>query len=283
MGSGAVFMGREVPPVETITDINEYAIEFFKNIKTHPEKFWDLLNQHLSNLYSEGVDNIDHGRKCFNEWKLGVVHKDTDPVERSVFFYLITKNAMNGIWRKNKKGECNSSYCKVLTGRGIMTREWFDIVRERIKHTNFQHMDFRTSLKYASQCSSTFVFLDPPYRLKTIENGRGCVTTYNAKKFTDQDHQDLNTVLLQAQYNWLLTINDDDWIREIYKECYIVPHEVFYSCSQTSNGRGRRPELLIANYDISKVQLDLDAAAKNTKHKSISGVMDSLPNSGRKS
>jgi DNA adenine methylase len=100
----------------------------------------------------------------------------------------------------------------------------------------------------------SFIFLDPPYRYTgKIKNDKGCVTVYNGEIFTDEQHLKLNKYLRGIkQAKWLMTINDDEWIRELYDGYEIVSNSVFYSCSNTKAGRGHRKELLIANYPITE-------------------------------
>jgi DNA adenine methylase len=252
LGSGTVLIGKPPAAGEIASDLNYYVINFFKVLQDNPEEFWSQYLSYKAILLVWGKGQFEHLKK--------IVVKTNDPVIKAVAFYLITKVCMNGIWRLNKAGECNSSYCGQTTGRGFMDREFFDAVLERIKDVNFIHINAKiavTSSIFLPDQDKMFMFLDPPYRYTgKIKENKGCVTTYNGLRFTEQDHIDLESYLRQLSCKWLMTINDDEVIRELYKDYDIIPHDVRYCASQTPAGRGLRPELLVANYDITSRRQD---------------------------
>lgn len=229
LGTGGVLIGTPSVDHEYGYDLNTYLINYYKVLQTKPERFWDTLS--ILRKYPTKQD--------FDSFKQAVIQSD-DPVLQAVTFYIITKVCMNGIWRLNKKGECNSSYCGTFQGRGFFTEEWFWQVVERIKDVNFEVKDYIQTLQ-ERYIESAFIFADPPYR--------ACKTTYNGISFSDSDHIALRNLLANQQYaKWMVTINDDEFTRNLYKNYNIHAHNVSYSCSQTNAGRGKKPELIITNY-----------------------------------
>lgn len=266
MGTAGVLIGKPKDSIEEVGDLNLYAINYYKVLQTHPEEFFTKLLQEWEVLKSLG-------KPYFNQMKLSVT-RTKDLVEQAVYFYLITKHCMNGIWRLNKNRECNSSYCGTTQGRGIFKIDHFNAVVERIEKVNFHYSDYRVLLNHANyvpqislvnkakgveyiKAEETFVFLDPPYLLRSPEVPDGCVTTYNACKFLLSNHQELFLFLQKANYKWMLTINDCQYIRDLYKDYNMFSFDVFYSCSQTPGGRGKKNELIIANYDPSPTTYNL--------------------------
>lgn len=263
LGTGGLLLEepRGVPRVGY--DINKDVVDYYKIMRDSPEVFWsilsyeiDMVNRH--NLaYPEEQSKII-GKMFFEDyWKRGYKNHFANKHWKSMYFYMITKTCMNGIWRKNKSGEVNSSYCKTIRGRGLFDSDWFYRVSGLIQNTAFRHCDFNYAFAqiWNSADPGAFIFLDPPYRYQSIKNKKGCVTVYNAEKFVDEQHLRLRDLLAATPNKWLMTINDDDWIREIYKDFDIVSRSQYYSCSNTKNGRSERPELLIANYPISHIEL----------------------------
>jgi DNA adenine methylase len=57
----------------------------------------------------------------------------------------------------------------------------------------------------------------------------------------------------QAKGKWLYTINDDEYIRELFKDFNIMNHEVYYGICKTYNGRKDFSELIITNYDVKQI------------------------------
>lgn len=275
MGTAGVTIGMEnIPNLAMCTDINYDAINYYDMIVNYTEDFYRVLYEELQHLYAEGYDNKERGKVYFENWKLrcdALGHPDNltphNKVKLAVLFYLITKHCFNGIWRRNQDGVVNSSYCQTIAGRGVFTKDWYLKVVNKSKDIIFRHMDFEESISAWSSDSNAFIFADPPYRrTKNIKDGKGCVTDYNGKRFTDEDQVALRYHLGRCKGKWLLTINDDPWIRSLYQGYYMVDRKVFYSCSQTPEGRSERPELLIANYNLidryEEVLKDIEHNAK---------------------
>lgn len=248
MGTAGVLIGKEKSSYEMAGDLNEYAIRFYQNIQHSPEEFWEEFQIAYANFLTfEGA----FPGEGFKQLKCAFNLHLNKGIKESVLFYLISKHSMNGIWRLNKKGECNSSFCQTVKGRGILNREWYDQIRERIKDVHFVHKDYKKTLILAElNTQDTFVYLDPPYRYKNSKtNKNGTVTTYNGLRFKDEDFREMYDILKDAKYKWMMSIGDDEWMRDLFKGFKIREIKVQYSCSQTPKGRGRKPELIITNYD----------------------------------
>lgn len=230
LGTGGVLIGSPKKGQEYAFDINPHVINYYQVLKDYPKEFWKLLCNMLIVKANDKDDFLWH-RTCATEC--------VNDIERAVSFYIVTKTCMNGIWRLNKNGKCNSSYCGTFKGRGFFTEEWFCRIVERVKHVVFDVQDYVDVIKpiYGNE---TFIFVDPPYR--------ACKTTYNGISFSDADHLRLASLLSRQTCKWMVTINDDEFTRTIYKDYNIYSHDVIYSCSQTNAGRGKKPELIITNY-----------------------------------
>ena len=270
MGTGGVLLETPVGRKRRGCDINEDVINYYHVLQQSPEEFWDEFQVEMEELFEFGPDAADYGRECYEGYRNYLNTPDQDhknyPVTWALCFYMMTKLGYNGLAsRRNKKGKLNCPYCKQIRGRGFFTREWFDYIVNNIKDVEFQNWDFRHTLGRSQQSEFSFFFCDPPYRETAKKNKR---QDYNGMEFTDDDHTELRDLLKWSRSQWMLTINDDDFTRELYKDFYVYPHENFaYSCSQTPEGRGKRPELLVTNYEIKEdlwkqVQQAVDAKPK---------------------
>lgn len=230
MGTLGVLIGHDPVEHEFAYDLNEHVINYYKVLQNSPDEFWVKLQSWL-----QFEDQLT--KSHFTDLKYDLV-RSTDDIERAVYHYLIVKSCWNGILRFNQAGECNSSF-NTFQKRGWFTPEWFWQVVERVKKVKFNVQDYKTTLSI-DYPKSAFIFVDPPYR--------ACKTTYNGQKFSDQDHIDLFWLLDELNCKWMLTINDDEFTRDLYKNYNIIAHDVAYSCSQTNSGRGKKPELIVTNY-----------------------------------
>ena len=67
--------------------------------------------------------------------------------------------------------------------------------------------------------------------------------------FTKDDDITLKEKLSTTKGRWLLTVNDDEFFRELYKDFNIQQVSVNYSAGNATKGSGERFELIIINYD----------------------------------
>ena len=236
MGTAGVLIGKPKSNLEITGDKEWESYNFYKILQERPEDFWDNYWKSYKHMINMGEE---HGRIFFEAYKDTLNLSNIPNLELAVAYYFVNKLAMNGIFRRNKTGKVNSSYCQTIKGRGFMDRHWFDLVLERIKEVQFLHEDYSVTIR--KQIPGAFTFVDPPYR--------ECKTTYNGVKFTDADHELLKDMLEVHCDKWMLTINDDEWVRGLYKGYNFCSWDVNYSCSQTPSGRGNHPELIITNYD----------------------------------
>lgn len=88
---------------------------------------------------------------------------------------------------------------------------------------------------------NTFFYVDPPYRLEGAKAYRHF--------FTDEDHARLADRLLATRGKWLLSYNDDEFIRRLYRRKGVKVEPLRLRYSLQGGGAWRRAnELLIANY-----------------------------------
>ena len=86
----------------------------------------------------------------------------------------------------------------------------------------------------------TFFYLDPPYY--------GTEKQYE-ELFTLELHYLLREVLGKIEGFFMLSYNDCEFIRELYKDFYITPFERLNSIAQKYTPGGMFKELVITNYD----------------------------------
>lgn len=255
-GSLAVLIGHEPWNREYVSDTNPFSMGFFRVLQTQPEAFWGLYEIERLKLSKEYFE------KCKQDLTELQNHRDSDyrQLRLALSYYFVNKLCMNGIVRFNSKGICNSSYCGQTTGRGLFTRAWFDQIVTRIKDVSFNNVDYRVLLRHANHVEkpnafvkaalgrdlpgpeTRFIMADPPY------TGPGVYTEYWSSRFKEPEQEQLAELLAKSKARWLLTINDCEFIRGLYAGFNIHEHEVGYSCSQSSKGRGNHKELIITNF-----------------------------------
>jgi len=216
-GAGWVYFGKEPSKVEVINDVETEITNLYKMMKHHSEEIERLLQYEVS------------ARDQFDDYK----HSDTKSmteIQRAVrFLYLISQSFAS-------KGE---HYGIATTGkpRGKIFNFNFKDLKSRLRSTYVENQDFEQLIKRYDR-PHTFFYCDPPYY----------ETVGYENPFTKDDHIRLANKLKGIQGQFLLSINDHPFIRELYEGCNIEEVQVGYSVSKEKKGRGEYRELLISNY-----------------------------------
>ena len=107
------------------------------------------------------------------------------------------------------------------------------MVSKRLERVVVEHKDFEALIKQYD-CPDALFYCDPPYH--TTEK-------HYSEKFAEADHYRLNTVLKELKGRFILSYNDDDFIRELYKDFNIEAVS-----RQNNMSSGAFKEVIIKNF-----------------------------------
>ena len=110
----------------------------------------------------------------------------------------------------------------------------------RLSNVVIENQDFEKLIKHYDRENTVF-YLDPPYY-----HTEGMY----AQAFTKEDHYRLFETLKNAKGKWLLSYNDCEFIRDMYKDYFIFEFFRVHSMAQRYEAGKQFPELLIGNYDL---------------------------------
>ena len=215
-GAGWVLFGKEVgKELEVFNDADSNLINLYRCIKYHREE----LQKELKWLFIS--------REQFFDSKSQIEVRGLTDIQRAARYFHIIKVSF-GADRKtfgtNKKNLSNSI-------------EYLEEVQERLKNVVIENKDFESLIKVYDRPGALF-YLDPPYH---------GTEKYYAAGFLQEDHFRLKTVLKGIKGKFILSYNDDEFIRELYKDFQIE------GISRNSNltnkvDADRYDELIIRNY-----------------------------------
>jgi DNA adenine methylase len=219
-GMGWVLLGKTPSPVEVFNDIEEEIANLYNVIKyAHTE----LIVEMQYTLYS---------RKTFEEYKAAMLNKSVTGVQRAAYYPYIVKTSfasMGRTWgyaRKNKPKMLIENVEKAIKE-----------VHARLQRVYIEYSDYRPLIpRYDSP--ETLFFLDPPYRTRTSKN--------YPYSFGDDGYIEMRDILRTIKGKFLLTLNDDAFIRQLFKEFH--QEEVMVNYSLSNKGTKKFPELIIRNY-----------------------------------
>lgn len=217
-GAGWVYFGKDKSKVEVINDIDKELINLFKMIKYHSPEIERLLEYEFT------------GRDIFEEYKNYTLEHLTE-IHRAVRFLYLINNSFAS--KGNNFGYATSK----VPNQKIFLTDYLHKIKERLSNTYVENVSFEKIIeKYDRE--ETLFFADPPY----------FQTSGYGNEFGEKEHILLRDKLKQLKGKFILTINDHDFIRELYKDFNIEEVKVNYSVSRSLSARGEYAELIIKNY-----------------------------------
>lgn len=226
-GGGWIYFAKEPSKVEAINDVNGELINFFEVLRSKKDEFISQFEFALKSreLYLNFRKNMD-------------LDKLSD-VERAFRFYYIIQNAFGGMYRMNKRGECNAAF--VSSPRKEAQGSFWDLEKiktahERLKNVIIENRDYKDLIKIYDK-ENSFFFFDPPYDTNLKYNGCG--------KF---DYDGLLNVCRNLKGKFLLTLNGE--MREMFKEFYILDNKVAHTINGWEDRSNNTTEIIITNYKI---------------------------------
>lgn len=217
-GAGWVYFGKEKSKVEVINDLDKEVINLFKILKYHTEEVQRLLRYEVVS------------RDIFNEYINMSIDNMTD-VQRAVRYIYIISNSFAS------KGQSFGYGALSRPKQKIFEEKKLEIIRDRLTNTYIEDRDAVEIIRKYDR-KSTFFFIDPPYYN----------TSGYSVKFNEREHIKLAECLKGLEGKFLLTLNDDKFVRKLYEDFNIQETEVNYSVSRQANSRKKYKELIIRNY-----------------------------------
>lgn len=212
-GGGSVLFSKEKhAPLEVYNDANSQLVNLFRCVKFHREE----LQREISGYVN--------AREVFEDIKALINVRGLTDIQRAAMFYIqikISYGADGRTYGCNKKN---------------LSAEYLSDIENRLKSgagVVIEHKDFENLIKVYDRSNALF-YCDPPY-YKTEK--------YYDAEFSVTDHERLKNSLNSIKGYFVLSYNDDEYIRELYKDFNITAVE-----RQNNLSNGMYKELIIRNY-----------------------------------
>ena len=208
-GASVLFSSEKHAKFEVYNDANGDLVNLFRCIKYHREELQREIRYYLNS------------REMFLDIRQKLSCTGFTDIQRAAMFYVLVKTSFGA--------DARSYGC---FNREIKT-DCFADVEKRISSVEIEHKDFEALIKQYDRPDALF-YCDPPYH--TTEDNY-------SEKFTEADHYRLNGVLTALKGRFILSYNDDDFVRELYKDFNIQ------AISRSNNlSSGQFKEVIIKNY-----------------------------------
>jgi DNA adenine methylase Dam len=236
-GSVAIAFTKECPDTPVwVNDLYEPLVNFWKILQKSSDELFCLLQS-----YKNDYDTPGKARALFDVMKIQLNSSNTSALEKAVAFYIVNKCSFSGLTESSSFSPqaSNSNFSM----RGIENLPKYSELIQDWKITSGPYWD----MMLTPAPVGTFWFLDPPYDIKDNLYGK------KGELHKGFNHQEFHAWLTQGNVkdDWLITYNDNETLREWYKDYYFNSWELTYTMRSTGdymNEQKDRAELLITNY-----------------------------------
>lgn len=212
---------------EVYNDFNGLLVNLYRCVREKPQELMEALRYVLN------------AREDFDYVKSALARASpASDVQRAAWFYQIIRN----------------SYAAGLTSYGGRPYDmWanFPLIEQasrRLAKVVIENQDFERLIQHYDRPVS-FFYLDPPYH-----DTEGYYQNIGEGGFTEEDHIRLRDALLSIEGKFLLSYNDDEFVRDLYDRpgIYIESLTRLNNIRQRFDPNCQFAEVLISNFDTSE-------------------------------
>lgn len=211
-GASVLFAREKHAPLEIYNDANGQLVNLFRCIRFHREELQREISGYIN------------AREVFEDIRTQINMRGFTDIQRAAMFYVMIKISFGADGRTygcNKKN---------------ISPDYLSEVEKRLKAgagVVIEHKDFENLIKVYDRSGALF-YCDPPY--------------YKAEKYYDSefkksDHERLYGCLKEIKGRFILSYNDNEYIRSLYKD-----FDVTAVSRQNNLSSGEYKELIIKNY-----------------------------------
>lgn len=215
-GAGWVlFSSDSHAKMEVYNDVNGNLVNLFRCIKYHPDAVQNELQYILIS------------REQFYDAREQIETRGMTDIQRAARFFILIKESFGADVRSFG-----------LRPRDIeKAKEYLVQVSKRLNKVVIENLDFQKILKDYDKSDALF-YLDPPYY---------GTERYYPDRFKPEDHVRLKEALDVINGRFVLSYNDHEYIRELYRGYHIIEVERSHNLVMKER-KPRYKELVIKNY-----------------------------------
>ena len=230
-GSVALLVSQNFPDMPVwVNDKYVYLYNFWTQLRDNGQELSDKLLK-----IKKSVEGDDKGaRKLFDEHKVKI--SQSEGVDQAVSLFILNKCSYSGLTE-------NSTF-SVQASRGNFSQvgiKKLPTYSKIIQNWKITNLDYSELLKKDGE--DVFVFLDPPYDIKSFLYGT------DRKMHSNFCHIRFANDVEECKHRFMITYNVNEWLVERYKDFYQREFLLQYSMVHRKNNK--KAELLISNYDVA--------------------------------
>lgn len=200
---------------------NNYGLNIVANDKFSPlYNFWKTCNLDKENLCLEldkKIETIDKDK--FNNFRKEIMNEENN-LNQSIMYFIINRCSFSGATL--------SGGFSLEASKKRFTKSSIDRIRKLdLKNYNIYNFDFEEFINN-NQDEKNLLFLDPPYYLEKASTLYG----NNGDMHDNFDHDKLYKCISKNK-NWLMTYNNCDYIKNLYKDFKIIETSWSYGMNKS--------------------------------------------------
>jgi len=218
-GAAWIFFRKEPSKYETINDIDNDLVTFYRVLQNHLEEFLRQFKWLLSS------------RQWFEDWKRQQEAGGLTDIQRAARYYYLQRQSFSGrvLGRNFSVDPLHRPRINLLR-----IEEELSGVHLRLCPVTIENLPWQEFISRYDR-ERTFFYLDPPYHKKP----------FYTKNLKLEDYEEMARILSGIKGKFILSLNDHPDIRRVFKGFEILPVELKYTAGVNRQVRGK--ELLIRN------------------------------------
>lgn len=180
--------------------------------------FWKVLQTNRNALLEKIRENMPVSKESFSYMK-HEISNTTDEITMAALYYLINRTSFSG------STLCGGFSSQASTGR-LNASSLETLQQCNLSNITFANMDCCTFLENNPQTSNTIVYCDPPYYIESYIYGK------DGNMHENFQHEAFATAI-QKRSDWIISYNDCEYIRNLYKDCRIFTESWSYGMNRT--------------------------------------------------
>lgn len=223
-GALNILYSKQKSKIEVVNDINSNLINLHRSIRTNPQTLSMYLNQLLIS------------RELFNDIKEKKI-KPRNNIEAAAFYlYILTQSF-------GSKGDNFGMSAKAMT-KPVNIYKSYQKWANRLKGVTIENKSFNELIPLYDN-NDAFFYCDPPY----VETESYYKDTGG---FGEKEHILLADALSNINGKFLVSYNDHEIVRELYKDFKIkVSKEIEYTLGKNAQNKHKKVrEIYITNYEL---------------------------------
>mgnify|MGYP000075316520 CR=1 FL=1 len=244
VGGGGIFFSIQPNKKRWINDKDDHLISVYQALKTRPDEFIKKCLEIRQHSKKEEVPPPIYNERLRNKFLELAFDEECDQALR---YFFVNRTVWAGRVNYSIKSRL---YFSNPTGWNITTSGKLEKAAKILQDAKITSQDYATLLSEPGD--NVFIYCDPPYLLNSKLANNSKLYRHN---FTIEDHEKLADAVKACKHRVCLSYDDDEFIRNLYKDFNIHRFEMTYcgtssaeSDASRNNKKRKGAELLICNY-----------------------------------